>query len=185
MNILFNELDHRLSVVKRWGIAHTIQTQSVAEHVFNVERIAVRIAKAWFNITDETALFRIAKFAHHHDDHEALTGDLPTMVKPYFDEEAFEKDHIDLLPLPPPLLNNPIQNIVKLADMLEGYHFLCMEKTLGNSYLDEHLEHEGPRIIAFIHATWPKEFALHDSVNHVMWDMRKCNRSTRHSKRGR
>lgn len=183
MNGIFGELDHRMSVVKRWGILHTIQTQSVAEHVFNVERIAVRIAKWWFNISDEASLWLIALWAHHHDDPEVLTGDLPPMIKPYFDSDAFEMDHADLVKLRAPD-GGWVRKIVKLADKLEGYHFLCIENQLGNNYAVNHLEAEWPIVTALVEEYWPGDDTMQNNVMGLMTEM-LGERSIRHSKRGR
>ncbi|QIG66091.1 dATP triphosphohydrolase [Ochrobactrum phage vB_OspP_OH] len=183
MNKIFHELDHRLSVVKRWGILHTIQTQSVAEHCFNVERIAARIAYHWFGVRCGEEMLDISQYALHHDDFEAISGDLPTMVKPYFDEAAFENDHADLIKIPDPCYNNT-KSIVKLADMLEGYRFLCMEITLGNKYAHDHWVLEAPRITKYVMETWPGNHELYQNVCNLLEKFRR-EKSTRFSKRGR
>lgn len=185
--LLFTDLDHRLSVVKRWGIAHTIQTQSVAEHVFNVERIALRIARLWFGIHDHRQLLDIMTMAHHHEDFEALSGDLPTMIKPYFNEGAFEREHKDLVPtfVPSEEWASSCRQIVKLADMLEGFHFLAMERALGNAYLSEHFEYEGPRIMKYVRETWPDNYLIVSLAQKALIDIVAGCKSSRHSRRGR
>lgn len=182
---IWNENDARLSVIKRWGIAHTIQEQSVAEHCFNTERLAVRILKAWFAFLDTPVnKWEVIKWAHHHDDLEALMGDPPTMVKPYIDEKAMAEDHKDLIPLrDPPTL---VKRIVKLADMLEGYRFLCTERALGNTYLDAHFHNYSNEIHTFLRNAYGVEG---DDlwVNKVQPFMEYLDkiRSTRISRRGR
>lgn len=180
---IWDDLDHRLSVVKRWGTVHTIHQQSVAEHIFNVERIAVRIATRWFSVIEDDALFVIMWFAHRHEDFEALSGDFPTMVKPYFDEAAFEKEHSDIID---PIRDGGqwVRNIVKLADMLDAWNFLCVEQALGNSYIEYHYKHEPTRIIQFVEATWPNDVALLKKVNAGIDEIASAT-SIRHSKRGR
>lgn len=132
---LLHELDDRLSVVKRWGIVRTIHTQSVAEHVFNVQRICIKLAP-YFKIVDFEDLFELSQAALHHDDDEAVLGDIPGPAKAHVhtDEKgvdvgatAWYTDSSDA-----------IKAIVKLADMLEAYHFLTMEFKLGNVYLRNH-----------------------------------------------
>jgi len=187
INSVFTELDHRLSVVKRWGILHTIQTQSVAEHMFNVERMAVRIARDWFKVTDPSLLFEISQFALHHDDLEAISGDIPTMVKPYLDEVGLERDHADLVPVPV-VPGNWMRGIVKLADVLEGFHFICMEEKLGNTFVRAHFDRYPSEIWAVAEKYFPKGTAdakmvwpnLDDTMAHMT-----TYKSTRHSKRGR
>lgn len=178
----FSELDHRLSVVKRWGILHTIQTQSVAEHVHNVTRMAYRIAASWFGLKGEE-LLTVMMWAHHHDDEESLTGDIPTMVKPYFEEGNFIEDHSDLLQatvLPP----QHIVDIVKLADLLEGFHFICTEMKLGNQFVKAHHDNYYDEIYQFVkRSTIPNDLWV-NKIKFLMQHFEEYQ-STRHSRRGR
>lgn len=177
---IFTELDHRLSVVPRWGILHTIQNQSVAEHVHNVVRITERIGVGWFGL-DHQELLTAIMWAHHHDDEESLTGDLPTMVKPFFDEGAFIDAHRDLLTytvLPP----EKITDIVKLADKMEGLYFLAMEMQLGNKFAVNHYEEEFDIISKFASRFNAEQEML---VFDWLMSMRDPLRSTRYSRRGR
>lgn len=182
MNI-WGDLDHRLSVVKRWGTTQTVHQQSVAEHIFNVERIAMRIASEWFDIHDRRMIFEIMFWAHHHEDLEAISGDFPSMVKPYFDEDAMASEHADVLVSHRPL-NSDVRAIVKLADMLDSWWFLCVEAKLGNAYLAHHVGFEPGRIIRFTEQTWPNNVALLKKVNDCIGRM-QSELSIRHSKRGR
>lgn len=183
MNRIFNELDHRLSVVQRWGILHTIQKQSVAEHCFNVDRIATRIAIMWFGWTDPTWLLELKEWAHNHDNLESVMGDPPTMVKPYIDEGAMADDHKDLVPLISP--PQQVKNIVKLADMLEGFHFICQELKMGNTYVENHYQSYFEEMIKFLKETFPDDLSgLLPLVKDLMVAMSE-EKSTRFSKRGR
>lgn len=185
MNNIFNELDHRLSVVPRWSLLMTIRKQAVAEHVFNTERMAVNIAITWFDITDKARLFDIMYWAHHHDDLEALMADPPTMVKPYIDEAAMAIDHSDLIPIRSGNVNQVDKNIVKLADLLEGFHFIAMEERLGNRYTAQHSKNYFSEIESFIDKAWPaNSYNLRKKVNALMkgWLIED---STRFSRGGR
>jgi 5'-deoxynucleotidase YfbR-like HD superfamily hydrolase len=180
---IWTEMDSRLSVVQRWGIARTIQKQSLAEHLVGVERIATRIAREWFGIEDRARLFEISQYALHHDNVEVLTCDLPAMVKPYLDEERLREDHKDLIPwsYTP---DEEIRRIVKLADKLEGFHFLCMEVALGNSYMRGHFQAEWGIIETAVKQMWPGDWKIDKYVRDAMGDM-AAERSTRYSRRGK
>lgn len=139
MTDIFTELDQRLSVVSRWAVVNTIKRQSVAEHCFNVERIARRIATQWISV-EFKMLDVISQIALHHDDDEAVIGDLPSPAKSVLSEEYLDK-HRHLW------YNQESQahDIVKLADKMEAFWFLTMEAKLGNSYITEYrmeLEHK-------------------------------------------
>jgi len=129
--MIFNELEQRLSAVPRWVVLRTIQKQSVAEHCFNVERIATRIAEEWFGITKPKLLYDISQYALHHDDEEAITGDIPGPTK----RKRFNGNTGE----PAPDFDGTYK-IVKLADHMEAVWFLAMERAMGNRYVNIHYD---------------------------------------------
>jgi 5'-deoxynucleotidase YfbR-like HD superfamily hydrolase len=141
MTDIFNELDHRLSVVPRWSILVTIQHQSVAEHCFNVERIARRMGSAWFGLQIND-LDSITQIALHHDDEESTTGDIPSPAKGkllserYLDSQSRMWYNAD----------TQLRRIVKLADQMEAFWFLSMEISMGNKYVRNHRQAIGEKM---------------------------------------
>lgn len=143
MTHIFNELDHRLSVVKRWSVVQTIRQQSVAEHSYNVTIIALRIAEQWYGITGGQALSAIMKRALFHDWWESITGDAPTYMKRFIDETSaiteFEANEItegvDLGDAD----RDVFRVIVKMADYIDALIFLRMEVSLGNKSVVHHI----------------------------------------------
>jgi hypothetical protein len=130
---VFTELDSRLSVVSRWVVVNTIKRQSVAEHCFNVERIARRIATEWIKIHDPSELDLISQIALHHDDDEAMTGDIPAPFKHVLSEKYLDsRAHLWYNK------TGPQHDLVKLADRMEAYWFLTMEAKLGNKYIADY-----------------------------------------------
>ena len=167
-NPIFDDLDLRLSTVKRWSILHTQQKQSVAEHVHNVTRITVRIGVNWFGLSSEQLLSAMI-WAHHHDDLEAIMGDPPSMVKPFIAEDSLLRANEELFPI---LTDHPpqhIENIVKLADRLERYYFLAMEVALGNEYCRDHFTEEFKLINAWVKDRFERRIQLlvHDWMKSV------------------
>lgn len=188
LNPIFNELDRRLSHVQRWPILVTIQRQTVAEHLHNVAKIADRIARDWFNVTDPETLYAVVRWALDHDAPESLSGDLPSMVKPYFDEESMVREHREYMrftdPMDVPFLidSSLVKSIVKLADKMEGYYFLAMERTLGNRFCDAHIEEEKPIILKYVRDTFDERIlGLVENWLHVS----SSPKSIRISRRGR
>jgi hypothetical protein len=165
----------------RWGTTQSIHKQTVAEHIFNVERMSIRIAKQWFGITDPARLYQIIKWAHHHEDLEALSGDIPTMSKPYLAEKEMAVEHADLIPVRTPD-DEQVQQIVKLADMLDCFWWLHIEQQLGNNYLAGHAVFEPNRIASYAFKIGGQE--IYDKACQLM-DAMRAERSIRHSRRGR
>lgn len=146
---IFHELDYRLSVVPRWVILNTIQKQSVAEHCFNVERIARRIAVDWFDIGQLETLDEISQWALNHDNEEAFVGDIPGPNKHMIKEEYLDRHHAAWYSE-----DSPIYQIVKLADMLEAYWFLAMEIAMGNRYVCQHRDSMMQEMLNFAESNW-------------------------------
>lgn len=166
MEQLLSELDDRLTTVKRWTILRTIKQQSVAEHEFNVQRIAIRVA-SWFGINDHGNLFRLSQAALHHDDREALTSDIPFTAKYFVKEGESGIDTgatlwYDGLPA-----DSWIRPIVKMADLLEAIHFLTIEIHMGNHYVEVHRDQMIERLFVFIRHQ--KEWPDHIIANCTEW----------------
>jgi 5'-deoxynucleotidase YfbR-like HD superfamily hydrolase len=134
MDSVFDELDYRLSLVPRWVVLGTIQKQSVAEHCFNVERIARKIAVVWFDLQDPKELNLLSQVALHHDDEEAITGDIPGPAK----KGIFNETYLDALSAAWYNVDGQTRRIVKLADLMEAFWFLSMEVAMGNKYVERH-----------------------------------------------
>lgn len=102
------------SNIKRFAIVKTIHEQSVAEHSFNVCMIARAICK-YAGIEDDS---RVIKYALDHDLDEVFTGDLPTPAKKRLRivGDYKGKSYVQL--------DNRERCIVKLADQIDGIHFI-------------------------------------------------------------
>lgn len=138
---VFNELDFRLSVVKRWSVVSTLRQQSVAEHSFNVIIIAERVALNWFQITDPVRLYYITRRARYHDYYESVTGDAPTYMKRFINEAAA---HLEIEANLTEDIDIGVEHeldriIVKIADFLDALIFLRMEVSHGNRSVVNHL----------------------------------------------
>jgi 5'-deoxynucleotidase YfbR-like HD superfamily hydrolase len=182
----FTELDLRLSHVRRWGILRTVRQQSVAEHCFNVALLSERIAKNWFREYDPTTIVQIYQWALNHDHPEALSGDVPTIVKDLLNEEELEVRYGDMIPVLKSDVPDYIRNIVKIADRLDAIIFLRMEESLGNKTVvfvrrsiednlfdlfREHWPHIEPQLKVMTHALLDSLFP-HDQFTAQPYDRR-------------
>lgn len=111
----------RLSVVKRWAVVPTIQTQSVAEHSFHVAWIYMWLVDKFELDYDYRRLAHV--LLHDHD--EATGGDIPAPNKGEPDYASADEFRCWL----------------KLADILETSLFIYEEQQLGNTRLEEVLSH--------------------------------------------
>lgn len=131
MNTIFGELDYRMSVVTRWSVVSTLRKQSLAEHSFNVAVIAERIAIQWFGWRDKYVLYTVYDYALKHDRKEAVTGDFPSYIKRFIDEDAID-DFYEPEFGPDPEPTKLVRQIVKIADYIDAIIFLDMEMSHGN-----------------------------------------------------
>jgi 5'-deoxynucleotidase YfbR-like HD superfamily hydrolase len=138
----------------------------VAEHAFNVARIAEEIAADWFGVQYQSdQMLAIMRIALHHDDDEALTGDIPAPAKKFFVEGYLDKVHSLCYDA-----SDQSYAIVKLADLMEAYWFLTMEFRLGNGYNEVHRARIRNQLVDFIQGHFYdsvlRQFYLwHDEVN--------------------
>lgn len=153
---IWSELDFRMSFIQRYNMYPVLHRQSVAEHVFNVTRIARRIAVSWFDVAGDD-LQTLTVWALHHDDTEALSGDLMSMAKPYFDEASFERDYAKTLPgvVVPPY---PLKEIVKLADIMDVYTFFLLESSLGSTAINGPLRDTLDRVYEYARTVLMKDY---------------------------
>jgi 5'-deoxynucleotidase YfbR-like HD superfamily hydrolase len=94
--------------------------------------------------------------ALHHDNKESLTGDIPSTAKGYVGvgENGVDTDPRGWYTR----ADDQIKAIVKLADMLEMYHFMATEMKMGNRYIRNHKVRMQRAIDKHIakHPEWPE-----------------------------
>jgi len=102
----------------------------------------------YFGVVDFDQMFMLSQAALHHDDDEAVYGDIPSPAKAHVktDENGVDVkatawyDDADI----------ELKIIVKLADMLEAYHFIAMEFHMGNYYIRHHRSSLRNAIVRFL-----------------------------------
>lgn len=118
--------------LRRWHMVRVRREQTLAEHSATVAMLAVKIARLWklpLGWMDHAILFDMALA---HDAHEIEYGDMPGIVKsliPEYDEksakEFWEKRGKTSTTVHPDFAL--LEQVVKLADKLEGYLFYVLE----------------------------------------------------------
>lgn len=152
--MIFSELDFRMSVIKRWSVVETLRKQSLAEHSYNVAVMARRLAPQIVGAMANDAKFMdyLTEYALFHDYAESVTGDFPSYMKPFVDEDrslmgvpAFFNSGVDIESPP-----QAIRFLVKVADYIDACVFLHMEISLGNRSVVYHLRNLEQRFRNFL-----------------------------------
>jgi len=119
--------------VRRYHTWRMLQTQSVAEHCWNVACIFVEV----FGLPRAEVLY----FCMHHDSGELWSGDVPFGTKKAIDGMKTMMDHAEALGrqklgivLPELTKLECVQ--VKICDLLEMHEHGTIERNLGNQYAD-------------------------------------------------
>lgn len=143
----------RLKLINRWPLMRNVRTENVSEHSLQVAFVAHALAvikNRKFNGNLNTE--RVALLAMYHDVSEVLTGDMPTPIKYYNPQIAYEYKKIEhiaqqkLLEMIPAELQNDFRSIldeqqhsedetliVKQADALCAYLKCLEELSAGNN----------------------------------------------------
>jgi 5'-deoxynucleotidase len=130
----------RVGDVTRWHIVRTTRQQTLAEHLYKVWLLTSELHDA-IGLPRETKQ-QALDWALTHDLPEVLVGDLPTPVKRAVEKRAGDTDiwrklERDMFPdsRQVTVADTPTSNVVKIADCIEGYHFLVVE-AVGEHAID-------------------------------------------------
>lgn len=125
----------RASHVKRWHIVQTANSQSLAEHTYNVTVISGSLAAAmqWPGLLHDSERLKLVMWAMNHDLIEVRTGDMPTPFKRALEDAGGKKALVDAEDRIDPdqagkarlVKGTPIEMIVKLADQIEAIWWLA------------------------------------------------------------
>lgn len=143
---MFTHIIRVLATVPRWGIVPTNRQQSVAEHSYYVSLyVAEMLGMSAFNHWDSDRKFAALRAALIHDAPEALMSDIPGPVKRRIrDEDAYHQFELELMGR----LNytdrhgyqwhtdEGIDALIKVADLIDEYFYLRMERLMGNGILE-------------------------------------------------
>jgi len=126
----------RAGYVKRWNIVNTTRQQTLAEHLFNVAAISEHLLTE-LDLFDMRDI--ILSWALVHDVPEVVCGDTPTPTKLRMIENGFDMEAIYNKIDPNYKVTRLMAierkipyDLVKLADLMEGIHFLT-ENGIGTN----------------------------------------------------
>lgn len=139
MNLVEREIT-LLSTIKRWGVIRTLQTQSVADHSFNVAMYVDRVMSRNETFTCEE-IAEAVRYALWHDMSECFMSDIPTYVKARWNESHLV-EHKGMASRfgflrRPESPQAPVVDIIKFCDVLESHLFLALDSQLGNLGLEK------------------------------------------------
>jgi len=129
---MLSPLEERLADVPRWTIVRTLRRQSVAEHSFNVALIADWLCDQINPHYNPAFKYEVMRAALLHDRKEALSGDVASPAKKFFDDEALDEHYSDKHERDAEMAQPEAMVIVKLADKIEACVFLQIEMNMGN-----------------------------------------------------
>lgn len=145
MNSLFPPELRTASIVKRWSIVRTLNTDTVAEHSFYVSFYALQIARL---VNWPGPYADLTFMALMHDVEETFTSDIISPVKKQIvDPDALSnfvseqmKERMPLVEaqlqaIADSMWGSSIERIIKVADKTDACLFLILEQRVGNVVL--------------------------------------------------
>ena len=136
MTTMFPYRERILAHVARWAVVPHVRSQSVAEHSFYVALYTDKLCQMleWGDLHTSIAV----SYALRHDMFEIFSGDIPSPAKRTLltneTVAAFNRHFVKLMPADykAGIPTGEIYEVVKLADKLDEFFWLCTETGLGN-----------------------------------------------------
>ena len=136
MTTMFPYRERILAHVPRWAVVPHVRRQSVAEHSFYVALYTDKLCKM-LELDDLHTSIAVS-YALRHDMFEVFSGDIPSPAKriltSYDTVDAFNSHFVKSMPADYkegiPIAT--VHGVVKLADKLDEFFWLCTETGLGN-----------------------------------------------------
>ena len=136
MTTMFPYRERILAHVPRWVVVPHVRPQSVAEHSFYVALYTDKLCKMlWWNDLNTSMA---VSYALRHDMYEVFSGDIPSPAKRILTSgdtvDAFNSHFAKSMPADykDGTPTGKIHDVVKLADKLDEFFWLCTETGLGN-----------------------------------------------------
>lgn len=137
---MFNHYVRILATVPRWAILPTIRRQHVADHSFYVALYVAELISKYHSTWPADIKFLALRQALIHDAPEARMSDIPGPVKRQIkDPEKFAKFEENVLTKLGfegwDVETDVINKLIKVADLIDEFYFICIEINLGNQMM--------------------------------------------------
>lgn len=137
---MFSRYLRVLAHVPRWVVVPVIRRQTVAEHSFFVAHyVAELLDHPVFKDKHSDWKYAAMRYAVMHDRSEARMGDFPGPIKRMISDpvqrmRTEQKAEASLGPSP--YKDDLIKRLVKAADTIEEYFYLCSEQQMGSRVVE-------------------------------------------------